>query len=267
LPLQVKSGLALAAALGPILERDLAAPWLQKAYLYDASLKGGAVVETEATVEELRREARWGARGGWCVWIGGSSMEPMPQIADLEEDLQPGTRIQVPDVSENWDPISRWMETFRWTWQISEHINICEMRTGLAGIRHAVRSRVSHGRRILMIGDSLVTIGAYSKGRSSSAPLLHLCRRMAAYVLFYRITVVWRWIQTYRNHADGPSRGGPLGVMPKEDMEDRAKQRVRVPTRSVPRSIAMRVYRFLHLCSGHRRPGDLADWLTAQAAE
>ena len=32
----------------------------------------------------------------------------------------------------------------------------------------------------MLITDSMVTLGAYSKGRPSSAPVLHLCRRLAA---------------------------------------------------------------------------------------
>ena len=68
-----------------------------------------------------------------------------------------------------------------------------------------------------MISDSQVTIGAFAKGRSSVGVLNMLCRRVAALAFACRVKFHWRYIRTHRNHADGPSRGYPLGVAPKED--------------------------------------------------
>ena len=65
-----------------------------------------------------------------------------------------------------------------------------------------------------MIGDSQVFIGAFSKGRSSRPVINHLCRQVAAITLGLKRRVSWRYIRTHRNHADGPSRGHPVGVAP-----------------------------------------------------
>ncbi len=67
-----------------------------------------------------------------------------------------------------------------------------------------------------MIGDSLVCIGAFSKGRSSSPPVLRLCRRLGALLLATGSVVYWRWVQTYRNWSDGVSRGKSISVAVKE---------------------------------------------------
>ena len=122
---------------------------------------------------------------------------------------------------------------------------------------------------MLLIGDSMVTLGAFSKGRSSSAPVLHLCRRLAALCLGLGVKCYWRWVPTDHNNSDGPSRGGPLGVMAKAV----AQAIVRLPVRllrapTLPKGPATQVavYHFLHLCSGHRREGDLGDHLTRQFA-
>jgi hypothetical protein len=161
-------------------------------------------------------------------------------------------------------------------------MNLREMRTGLACIRHAVRSKEGWGKRHLTIGDSLVTIGAFSKGRSSSPSVLHLCRRMCALVVAFGLRLVWRWIPTDRNLSDGPSRGYPIGVAPKErkpDLKRMPKKEVEKMIEEINkpeggariepilRQVKVKVLRFLHLCSGHRREGDLEDWMTALAAD
>ena len=69
IPMEVKRELAAAAAIGPIVYADLARPWHHTAYLFDASHLGGAVVESPATLEELRSPLD-GDRGvaGVCGW-------------------------------------------------------------------------------------------------------------------------------------------------------------------------------------------------------
>ena len=67
-------------------------------------------------------------------------------------------------------------------------------------------------KRVLIFTDSLVTLGALSKGRSSARQLLRVCRQAAAVQLGCRIRLYLRWVPSERNLADGPSRGGPIGV-------------------------------------------------------
>ena len=137
----------------------------------------------------------------------------------------------------------------------------------------------------------MVALGAFAKGRSSSAPVLHLCRRVAALLLGLGIKAYWRHAISEKNHLDGPSRGSPLGVMPKTRAEqavrgpvdwlhpatdefektvDEAEHGAIGPASTYPaidqllriRAPKINLYRFLHLYSGHRREGDLEDELT-----
>ncbi len=62
--------------------------------------------------------------------------------------------------------------------------------------------------------DSLVTLGCFSKGRSSVPVFLHLCRKMAAICLATGARFFWRYVASELNVADGPSRGLPLGAAP-----------------------------------------------------
>jgi len=65
----------------------------------------------------------------------------------------------------------------------------------------------------LVMTDSLVCLGLFAKGRTSSRGLLRLARIGAAYQLALRITLYLRFVPTDRNWADGPSRQSRLGVL------------------------------------------------------
>ena len=71
--------------------------------------------------------------------------------------------------------------------------------------------------------DSQVTLGSASKGRSSRPGINFLLRKMASVLVAHDMRAFLRWVPTKRNYADGPSRGGPLGVMVEED------ERIRLP--------------------------------------
>eukprot|EP00969_Alexandrium_andersonii_P284055 12558463-Alexandrium_andersonii.AAC.1 len=64
----------------------------------------------------------------------------------------------------------------------------------------------------MLFVDSQVTLCCLSKGRSSRLALNYVCRRVAAHSLAFDARLAVRWVPTKRNHADGPSRGEPLGV-------------------------------------------------------
>ena len=65
-----------------------------------------------------------------------------------------------------------------------------------------------------MITDSLVSLGVLAKGRTSSWPLLRLARQGAALTMAFGFRVYYRYVESKRNYADGPSQGFPLGVAP-----------------------------------------------------
>ena len=80
--------------------------------------------------------------------------------------------------------------------------------------RHLSRSSRAWEQRYLVFTDSLVCLGARGKGRSSSPPLLRLCRRLAAIRVACGIRIALRWVPSGWNVADGPSRGCAVGEHP-----------------------------------------------------
>ena len=125
-------------------------------------------------------------------------------------------KVPVPAVDVCWDPIDRWKETLRVKWSRDEHQNVLELRTVVLALRRAISDTSSWERRHLVITDSLVSIGSASKGRSSSPSLLRILRQLCGYLLLSGCLLVVRWIESQRNHADGPSRNQKIGQAVKE---------------------------------------------------
>eukprot|EP00974_Lingulodinium_polyedra_P077827 7534348-Lingulodinium_polyedra.AAC.1 len=44
--------------------------WSERVLMTDASEEGGAVIECQAPLEQVREEARWAPRGGWTLFTG-----------------------------------------------------------------------------------------------------------------------------------------------------------------------------------------------------
>jgi hypothetical protein len=88
-----------------------------------------------------------------------------------------------------------------------EHINLKEARALLVFVRWVLRKPAHFGRRLVVLVDSNVVVGAVTKGRSASYPLNLLLRRLAALCLFGDLLLHVVFIATEHNPADAPSRG------------------------------------------------------------
>ena len=98
-----------------------------------------------------------------------------------------------------------------------------ELRTVASLARHLGRSSAAWDHKVLVLCDSLVTVGCCRKMRSSSFALLRQLRVIGAVWLGMGIRLVLRWVPTARNPADGPSRGLPVPLPPRdftEELED-----------------------------------------------
>ena len=73
-------------------------------------------------------------------------------------------------------------------------------------LKHICRPRGNFARRHLIIGDAMAVVLALTKGRSSSAVLLSICRQWCAYTLAADIYPHVRWVPSQRNAADDSSR-------------------------------------------------------------
>ena len=123
---------------------------------------------------------------------------------------RPTTLIEAiphPPVSTSWHDATRWNLIQAGPWKrTKEHINVKEGRVCLMGLRRWARHRKHMGKLLFSLSDNLVVTLAFEKGRSSSGPINHLCRRAGAYVLGCRFNWRLRHIRTDFNVADKPSR-------------------------------------------------------------
>jgi len=101
----------------------------------------------------------------------------------------------LPDASPSPLDVAETMETadHSWTTIVSakfareEHINTLELRAVYTAVRWVLSFPSSPGRRVVILCDSLVTIGCVTKGRSSSHVLLPRLRQQPS------ISVVGFW--------------------------------------------------------------------------
>ena len=135
-----------------------------------------------------------------------------------------GARIPVPPQTTHWTRLSRWSLCYAGRWRKTEHTNIDETRVIVGLLRHLARSAKHLGTRALIFTDSTVALGALTKGRSSSPPLLRLCRQAAAVILAFEIRPLLRYVPSELNISDGPSRGLPIGVEPETVEAHRDRQ-------------------------------------------
>ena len=102
--------------------------------------------------------------------------------------------------------MGRWRTVYHGKWQATEHTNVQELRALVGLARHLARPRRRWGEKCLVFVDSMVALGAASKGRSSSRPLLRLCRQLAAVTLSTGLRMLLRYIPSEWNPADASSR-------------------------------------------------------------
>ena len=179
LPCKVRSELALVLDLLPFLRADLDWPWHAEVAMVDSGPEGFGMVVARPPCSEVQVEGRLGVCG-------------------FQNAVAP-----LGDYVLQWD----WQLAMRGCWSVTEHNNVGEARVGTYVASRAARCRSVRKRKVLRFSDSQVSIGVFSKGRSSKGTLLHLARRDASWCLFAQIRVSNRWVPTFYNLADGPSRG------------------------------------------------------------
>jgi hypothetical protein len=135
-------------------------------------------------------------------------------VIDEPEEMEAGQRIHAPEMAACWDQVERWEETARWQWNKIEHNNVLEARAASIAVADILKDGSTWGHKILAFSDSQVVIGFLSKGRSSRRLLNYIARRTAAMLLASGTRLYWRYVRTFRNHADAPSRQRPFPSEP-----------------------------------------------------
>ena len=89
------------------------------------------------------------------------------------------------------------------------HINLEEQRALIRYVQWLLRSPSRFGTRVVVLVDSRVVVGGTTKGRSGSAALNVLLRRLAALTLAGGVLLHLVFVPSAHNPSDPPSRGGP----------------------------------------------------------
>ena len=104
----------------------------------------------------------------------------------------------------------RWRTVVGWKWKGNrEHINVLELRAAFTALRWRIeRKQLLHTKFVHLL-DSLVSLHALSRGRSSSKKLRRTLLRTNALLLATKSQAVWAYVHTAQNPADAPSRRPP----------------------------------------------------------
>jgi hypothetical protein len=86
------------------------------------------------------------------------------------------------------------------------HINELEMHAVLAALRWRLRPPHRLRRRVVHLVDSQVVLSALAKGRSPSRRLNYDLKKVNALILASGVVIVYGYIRSRDNPADGPSR-------------------------------------------------------------
>jgi hypothetical protein len=197
----VRRELTTVMSLCPLLYADIALPWSTVVIASDASTSGGqGVVAATVPTEVLEACAD---RRVPPTSSPAPTVAPIVRSADVSEQSQQRERIA-------FDPqLQRapWRVIVRSPWRRAEPINVLEARAFLTGVRWALsKPSIAISHRLLLLTDSSVLMGAVTKGRSSSFPLLARLRSFTALILASGSRIVPGWIPTECNPADAASR-------------------------------------------------------------
>jgi hypothetical protein len=181
----VRRELSVAARLAPLLFTSIRSDWAPVIVASDASEFGAGVVFADQPIIPAAVIASIPATPG---------VLPHPTMTAVVAD-------------------SRWKTAISHQWRDAEHINGLEVRAALTAVRWSMKrpdvlqpSCTNH-RKLILLCDSSATVGAITKGRSSSHRLLRPLRMMSALLLASGIYLKVKWLPSLMNPADGPSRG------------------------------------------------------------
>lgn len=119
------------------------------------------------------------------------------------EDLVRYHRLRASVPARLW----KWAVAAAWRWQgQKEHINVLEMRAVLNAIRWRLERRGQIKIKFVHMVDSMVCLHSLARGRSSSLKLRRTLLRVNSLLLATGSQVVWSYVHTGQNPADGPSR-------------------------------------------------------------
>lgn len=125
--------------------------------------------------------------------------EPMAESRPFHED---------PIWVEEFSDSARWKELLRYRFKRPGHINVLECRVHKTWLKHCAKHRPNS--RVVGFLDSRVTIGATSKGRSSSRAICRVLQGSLGYIIGGGLYPGCLHISSGKNSSDPPSRNRPV---------------------------------------------------------
>lgn len=115
----------------------------------------------------------------------------------------------IPDELEKLMTAHAWSTTHKCRFGHKQHINILEMKMLKAELKDLVTLDTTPQRAVVLV-DSRVVVGAFSKGRSSSRQLNRILRSMLGWMVAGQKSLHLVWVQSCANPSDFPSRNKPI---------------------------------------------------------
>ena len=103
----------------------------------------------------------------------------------------------------------KWTTLFSHRFLAGKHINLLELESLICLLRRIARAGI-RAKRLLVLVDSRVVLGAVSKGHSCSRAINFLLRKLGFWCLACDIALELVWVPTWANPADAPSRNKPI---------------------------------------------------------
>ena len=101
----------------------------------------------------------------------------------------------------------RWKVVCGWPWKHEGfHINVLELQAVLTSLQWRLERKKDLRCRFIHLTDSLVTLHALTRGRSSSRKLRAVLSKINALLLAGDVRPIWAYVSTKQNPADRPSR-------------------------------------------------------------
>ncbi len=135
----------------------------------------------------------------------GLKHEPLAQARAFHED---------PEWIEELADALHFKELLRYRFKRSGHINVLECRVHKTWLKHAAKHHPNS--RLVALLDSRVTLGATSKGRSSSRALCRVLQGSLGYIIGGCLYPGGLHVPPAKNRSDGPSRNRPVPPHSKE---------------------------------------------------
>jgi hypothetical protein len=209
---EVARELRWVSSLLPLVQRDLSAEWSTDVYAVDASTWGRGVVAAKADRDLVRDQARHLDRCRFTATqehqvqkseiVGAGNFS---DILDFEIENQNRKTNPIPEVDPKLLQLD-WKKVHSSPWTRPEAIPVLEGRALVWVAQHLARSQVNHGKRHLLLSDSMTAILALTKGRGNSRSMNRVCRQVGALSLACGFQLNYRWVASELNAADKPSR-------------------------------------------------------------